>query len=161
MTDKQDRMSAGEHILRVEQIVPCPRTEVFAFFAEARNLERITPASLRFVIESPLPITMARGTIIDYHLRLFIFPFKWKTRITAWEPNVRFVDEQVDGPYREWVHTHSFSDVDGGTLVRDVVKYRLPLFPLGEVAYPLVRRQLEKIFDYRRERIREMLGGTL
>lgn len=148
-----------DHILSTEQFVPRPRQEVFDFFADAENLERITPSALRFEIASPLPIAMAEGTLIDYRLRLFGVPFKWKTRITTWEPGVRFVDEQLKGPYAKWVHTHSFRDAEGGTVVSDHVRYQLPFYPVGQMAYPIVRRQLKAIFDFRSRRIRELVVG--
>jgi ligand-binding SRPBCC domain-containing protein len=150
-------MAPGDHTLRTELLVPRPRAEVFAFFAAAENLERITPPELRFRIVTPLPIAMAVGTLIDYELRLFGVPFGWRTRIAGWEAGRGFVDEQLRGPYARWVHTHGFRDADGGTLVTDEVRYRLPLFPAGEVAHPLVRRQLRRIFAYRARRVRELL----
>jgi ligand-binding SRPBCC domain-containing protein len=153
-------LPSGEHVLRTETLVPRPRTEVFDFFAAAENLERITPPELNFRILTPLPIRMGSGALIEYRLRLFAFPFRWRTRISHWDPGVAFVDEQLTGPYAKWVHTHRFQDAAGGTLVTDEVKYRLPLFPVGEVAYPLVRFQLERIFGYRARRLGELMGGT-
>src|SRR5690606_28320569 len=137
-------MPAGEHILRTETFVPRPRAEVFEFFGDANNLERITPPELRFEVRTPGPIAMGRGTIIEYRLGRFGIPFRWLTLISTWEEGEVFVDEQVTGPYATWIHRHSFRDVEGGTLVTDEVRYRLPLFPLGEIAYPLVRRQLRR-----------------
>lgn len=151
-------MSLGDHVLTTETLVQRPREEVYAFFSDAGNLQRITPPELDFAIRTPLPIRMGQGTLIEYELRLFRIPFPWTTLISLWEPGDRFVDEQVKGPYARWVHTHTFADAPGGTRVTDRVDYRLPLFPAGEVAYPLVRRQLRRIFEYRRERLREILG---
>lgn len=149
------------HALERSQHVPRPRAEVFAFFSDARNLEEITPAFLRFRIETAGDIPMAPGTIIDYRLALFGLPFRWRTRIDAFEPLVRFVDTQVRGPYRRWEHTHAFADAPGGgTLVTDRVVYELPLGRLGDVAHSLlVRRALARIFDFRRERIAALLTG--
>jgi ligand-binding SRPBCC domain-containing protein len=153
-------MPFREHLLRTEIFIPRPREEVFAFFAAAENLEQITPAELNFRIVSKLPVPMAAGALIDYRLRLFGIPFGWQTVISHWEPGVCFVDEQLRGPYAKWVHAHTFEEVDGGTLVTDVVEYCLPLFPLGQLAYPLVRLQLRRIFAYRARRLSELLGGS-
>ncbi len=151
-------MQTGDHVFAASTFVPKPREEVFAFFSDAANLEEITPPQLRFRITTPVPVAMAPGTLIDYRLSLLGIPFGWITRITAWEPGVCFVDEQLKGPYSKWQHTHSFRDRDGGTEVNDSVVYRLPLFPLGEIALPVIRLQLRYIFGYRTKRIAKLLG---
>jgi ligand-binding SRPBCC domain-containing protein len=147
------------HVLERSQLVPRPRADVFALFADARNLEALTPAFLRFAIETEGDIPMAPGTLIEYRLSLFGIPFRWRTRIDAFEPGVRFVDTQLRGPYRLWEHTHGFEDAPGGaTRVTDRVVYELPFGPLGDVAHALlVRRALGRIFDFRRERIEALL----
>ena len=139
------------HVLRREQRLPGTPEEVFPFFADAGNLEAITPPLLRFHIVSPPPIEMRVGTVIEYRLRLHGLRVAWLTRIEEWEPGVRFVDVQLSGPYRLWHHAHEFApDGAGGTLMRDTVHYALPLGPLGEVARRLfVARDLEAIFDHR------------
>ncbi len=139
--------------------LPLPRPEVFAFFAEAENLEAITPPELKFrVTESP-PEGIRQGAFIRYRLRLFGVPFGWLTEISRWEPDRVFVDEQRKGPYTVWHHTHTFTDEDGGTRIDDEVRWRLPLAPLGEVAYPLVKWQLDRIFAYRQQAIRRIMLG--
>lgn len=149
----------AEHRLRDRLILPLPRPQVFAFFADAANLGRITPAELNFAILTPLPILMRPGTLIDYRLKLHGIPFHWQSEITVWDPPNCFVDEQRRGPYRQWVHRHTFTDtVDGGTLIEDEVLYRLPLAPFGEAVHPLLRQQLEGIFAYRRETVARLLG---
>jgi len=135
-----------------------PLDEVFAFFADAGNLERITPPELRFRILTPLPIEMRSGARIDYRLSLYGVPFRWRTEIAVWEPPHCFVDVQLSGPYREWVHTHRFVADGEGTRMEDEVRYVLPLGRLGLAGLPLVRRQLDRIFDFREARIRELLG---
>jgi ligand-binding SRPBCC domain-containing protein len=144
------------HWLERETIVPRPRTEVFAFFSDAANLERITPPFLRFRITTPQPLDIREGTLIDYRLSLFGIPFGWRTLIEEYEPEERFVDRQLKGPYRLWRHTHEFSDVPGGTRMVDRVEYAIPLGPLGGLARALfVRRMLDRIFDFRAKTINE------
>lgn len=136
------------------QVIPRPRSEVFAFFADAHNLERITPPFLRFEVLTPAPIPMKTGTLIDYALRLYGWPVRWKTRIEQFEPVSRFIDLQLAGPYRYWHHLHEFEEVEEGTRMVDVVDYELPYGFLGNLVRNLfVRRVLERIFDYRRQAI--------
>jgi len=141
----------GHHTLRREQRLPGTPDEVFPFFADAGNLEAITPPWLGFSIVTPRPIPMHAGTIIEYRLKLHGVPLRWLTQIEAWEPGVRFVDRQLRGPYALWHHTHEFEPVPGGgTLMRDTVRYALPLGPAGALAHALfVRRDLGRIFDFR------------
>jgi ligand-binding SRPBCC domain-containing protein len=154
------RHTVTTHVLERFQLVPRPRAEVFAFFADARNLEAITPAFLHFEIVPPVPVELRTGTLIEYRLSLFGVPFRWRTRIEEWEPGRRFVDLQLRGPYALWHHTHAFEDAEGGTRMTDRVRYRLPLGPLGAVAHPVfVRGTLERIFDFRRDRVARLLGS--
>jgi ligand-binding SRPBCC domain-containing protein len=140
------------YLLEREQLIPRPRSEVFAFFADAANLERITPPSLRFRIQTPLPIAMTAGAIIDYRISLFGIGFGWRTLIEVFDPDSAFVDLQLQGPYRFWRHEHRFVDSPDGTLMRDRVEYEVPFGPLGDIVRGLfIRRQLERIFDYRRQ----------
>ena len=146
------------HVFKASQRLPLNPKEVFPFFAEAANLERLTPPELQFHIITSPSITMQVGTLIEYRLRLFGFPFKWLTRICRWNPPHEFVDEQLRGPYRLWVHTHRFWPEDDATRMEDEIHYRLPFFPLGETAYPLVSWQLRRIFAFRRQAIPRLLG---
>ena len=133
------------HVLEREQLLPHPVDRVFPFFAEARNLERITPPLLGFEVVGEEPIEMRAGAIIQYRLRLHGLWVDWLTRIDEWEPGVRFVDQQLAGPYRLWHHTHTFEQRGDSTLMRDTVRYAPPMWPLGELAMPLVRRDLRRI----------------
>jgi ligand-binding SRPBCC domain-containing protein len=164
MHDETTRIRHGtvrkeDWFLETETFLPAKIDEVFAFFANAENLERITPPELAFQILTPTPILMQEGTVIDYRLRLFGVPFGWRTRITRWRPNDRFIDEQIRGPYARWTHVHSFSASSDGTHMRDRVEYRLPFQPAGRIALPLVRRQLDRIFRYRASAIQQLLGS--
>jgi len=140
------------------QHIPRGWEEVFAFFAEAHNLEHLTPAFLRFRIVTPLPILMQAGTLIDYQLQLFGVPLRWRTRIETFEPPQRFTDVQLHGPYRLWHHTHEFRQVPGGTCMVDRVDYALPLAMLGTLAHLVfVRRTLRQIFAYRAQQLALLL----
>ena len=132
---------------KTELWLPLPPEAVFAFFGNAANLDAITPPWLNFRILTPPPIAMREGTLIDYRLRLHGLPLRWRTRIRVWQPPHRFVDEQLRGPYRQWIHTHAFEPRDGGTLARDAVQYAVPF---DFIAHPLfVRRDIERIFEFR------------
>ena len=150
------------HILQRELWVPCPRDRVFEFFADAHNLERITPPWLNFHVVTPGKILMKDGALIDYKLRIRGLPARWRTRIEAWNPPFAFVDTQLKGPYSLWHHTHTFEERDGGTLMRDKVEYQLPFGPLGDVVNALlVRRDVETIFKYRNRLIPTLLKTAL
>jgi ligand-binding SRPBCC domain-containing protein len=140
--------------------LPRSREEVFAFFADAMNLERITPSFLKFRVRTAAPIAMGAGTVIDYRIGMRGLPMTWRSEITTWDPPQRFVDTQLKGPYREWVHTHSFEEQDGGTTVRDHVRYRLPgpAFAGALVNRWLVASDLKRIFEYRHEALVKAFG---
>lgn len=136
--------------------LPRPLSEVFPFFAEARNLEALTPPWLRFDVLAPEPVQMAAGVTIDYRLRLRGLPIRWQSEITTWDPPSLFVDEQRRGPYRLWIHQHRFSETGGKTLAEDSVQYAVPGGWLADTL--VVRRDLRGIFEYRRERMRQIFG---
>jgi ligand-binding SRPBCC domain-containing protein len=131
--------------------LPQPRDKVFPFFSDAQNLDLITPPWLNFRSVTPGPIEMHLGTTIDYKLRIHGFPARWRSQITAWDPPIRFLDEQRRGPYRLWIHEHTFAERDGGTLVCDRVQYAVPF---DWLVHTLVRRDVERIFRYRTEMLR-------
>jgi ligand-binding SRPBCC domain-containing protein len=150
-------------LLQASLFLPLPREQVFTFFADASNLARITPPAMGFQIVTPGPIEMHAGTEIDYRIRVFGLPMRWRSLISRWEPCDVFVDEQLIGPYKSWVHTHRFRDCDDargkGTQIDDEVRYELPFGPLGAAGHFVVRRQLDGIFRYRREAIERILLG--
>jgi ligand-binding SRPBCC domain-containing protein len=145
-------------VLERTQLIPAPIEAVFAPFAEAANLQAITPPWLHFRISSALPIEMKTGARIVYWLRLHGIPVRWRTRIVAWDPPHRFVDVQTSGPFTLWCHTHTFEEVAGGTLARDRVEYRIGFGVFGRLAHRLlVRHDLDRIFAYRQEAILDLI----
>jgi ligand-binding SRPBCC domain-containing protein len=147
-------------LLKREQWLSAPIEEVFGFFSDAANLETLTPPWLRFRIVTPTPIEMRPGARIEYRIDWRVVPIRWLTEIVEWSPPRRFVDVEVRGPYKLWHHTHTFASVDNGTLVADIVRYALPLGLLGSLAHRLaVRRDVERVFDYRAERIAALFGS--
>ena len=137
--------------------LPWQLDEVFEFFSDASNLEVLTPPWLKFSVVTPRPIEMRPGTLIDYRLRFRGFPLRWRSEITVWDPPHRFADVQVKGPYRQWIHEHSFEEKDGGTLAGDRVQYAVWGGALAN--WLVVRRDVERIFDYRRETLAAMFGS--
>lgn len=143
-----------EYTLKREQLVPANIERVFAFFADAGNLDAITPPWLAFRVITPLPLEMRSGALLDYRIRWKGVPIRWRTRIEEWTPMQRFIDTQIRGPYALWHHTHTFEPRSGGTLMTDIVRYGLRFGPLGTLAHRwIVRRDVEAIFDYRFQRI--------
>lgn len=139
--------------------VPARLAAVFPFFADPVNLDLLTPPWLRFRIVTPAPIAMAVGTLIDYRLSLHGIPIRWRTEITVFEPPYRFVDRQVRGPYREWIHEHAFEEIGGQTIIIDNVHYAVPG---GRIVHRLfVKRDLQKIFDFRQQRILERFPAPI
>ena len=141
-----------------ELILPVPLDRVFAFFAAAKNLEKLTPPWLRFEVLTEGPITMAPGTLIDYRIHWRGIPLRWRTEIEVWEPPHRFVDRQIRGPYRLWRHEHLFVEQENGTSIIDRVEYA----PLGgAIAQRLVvARDVKRIFAYRHEVLRRDFGTS-
>ena len=134
-----------------------PLDEVFAFFAKPENLALITPSSLNFHILTPEPIDMAVGTLIDYTIKIMGMRVFWRTLITRFDPPYEFVDEQLEGPYKMWHHRHSFRTIDSGTLIEDNVTYALPFSFIGDIVHGIyVRRNLDRIFDFRATAISEI-----
>lgn len=142
------------YLYHKETWLPRPLEDVFPFFADAANLQAITPPWLSFRALTPGEIAMRPGTLIDYTLRVHGVPIRWQSQITVWEPPWRFVDEQRRGPYRLWIHEHCFLEKDGGTLAVDEVRYA---FPGGALVNALfVARDIEKIFEFRTKTLKEL-----
>lgn len=158
----RNRLVPKVHVLERRQRIELPIERAFEFYGDARNLEAITPPWLGFEVTTPAPIEMGEGTLIEYRLKLHGVPIRWRTRIEAWEPPHRFVDVQVSGPYALWEHIHTFEpEGEEAVVIGDRVRYAVPLGPLGKIAdRVLVRRDVERIFDYRREAVAREMGGA-
>jgi ligand-binding SRPBCC domain-containing protein len=148
----------AEHILTRKLTLGLPRKEVFDFFADAGNLERITPPELNFHIITPQPIDIKQDALIDYRLKLRGLHLTWRTIISLWNPPFEFVDKALKSPYKQWIHRHTFTELETNkTLIGDEVRYRLPVEPFGDLAHWFVRRELDYIFDYRQKTVGEIL----
>jgi len=151
----------AEHILTRKLTLNLPIEKVFNFFADAGNLERITPSELNFRIVTAQPIDIKKGTLIDYQLKLRGLSVKWQTIISEWNQPHVFVDTALKSPYKQWIHRHTFTELSKNqTLIEDEVRYRLPLAPLGNLAFWFVRRELNYIFDFRQKAVLEILIKT-
>lgn len=147
------------HEIEREQWLRRERAEIFRFFADPRNLERVTPPDLKLRVVRVSSKELGEGTLIDYSLRLYGLPARWQSRIEEWKPVERFVDTQRRGPYALWRHVHEFEPHEGGTIVRDRVRYRLPFGALGDlVAGGRVGRELRRIFDHRRVQLMSLFA---
>jgi len=146
------------HWLRKTIWLPQPPAEVFIFFSNPGNLDRLTPAWLNFKILTPATSKIKQGTLLDYRLRIRGIPVRWQSEIAVWEPPRRFVDRQTKGPYSMWTHEHTFEGRDNGTLVGDNVEYAVPGGAI--VQKFLVAPDIERIFDYRHKILDELFNPT-
>jgi ligand-binding SRPBCC domain-containing protein len=148
----------AEYILTRTLTLELPIEEVFEFFSNAANLERITPPELNFRITTPQPFTIEQDTLIDYKLKLRGLPITWQTIISEWNPPYAFTDMALKSPYKQWIHRHTFTENEkDGTDITDEVRYRLPLEPVGDLFHWYVRRELNYIFDFRQKSVTQIL----
>ena len=148
------------HLLERSQRVEVPVERAFSFYADGANLGPLTPPWLHFRLLNRQPLTLEAGALLDYRLRLHGVPSRWQTRIEIWEPPHRFFDTQARGPYALWEHSHEFESAgEDAAVIHDRVRYAVPLGPIGALAHRLfVRRDLERIFDYRRDRTAALIA---
>ena len=146
------------HCFETELWLPVTPGTLFPFFADARNLETITPTWLNFQVLTPGEIPMRTGALIDYQLRIHGLPVRWRTEIIGWNPPFGFTDEQRRGPYRLWRHTHTFTEKDGGTLCHDRVEYAVPGGAL--INWLFVRRDVKTIFSYRAQALKKRFSAS-
>lgn len=146
-----------EELILVTQDLPRPRAEVFAFFANPANLQRLTPPWLNFQVLTPEPLPRGENAVFEYRLTVRGLPIRWKTLIEAYEDGSRFVDRQIAGPYALWHHTHIFEDLPGGgTRITDRVRYRVGWGFLGRLATAfIVRKDIKQVFEFRRKTLAE------
>ena len=148
----------ADHVLEARLWLARPRPEVFAFFADPRNLLRLTPPRVGLRLRTDCS-TLAAGAVLDFRVRWLGVPLRWRSYVREYDPPYRFVDVQVRGPWARWEHRHLFLEDGGGTWVEDRVTYRLPLGPLGRLAHhALVERQLRALWAYRQARLGELVG---
>ncbi|HVK61906.1 MAG TPA: TIGR01777 family oxidoreductase [Bdellovibrionales bacterium] len=150
----------GRFEYRAEVWLPKPADEIFPFFSSEKNLELITPSFVGFKVLGMSDSEIRQGTMIDYKLKIHGVPLRWKTKIDEWEPNKRFVDSQLQGPYKEWIHQHEFIPLAGGVLMRDTVLFKLPFGAAGRlIGGWKVTGDVNEIFKFRRKVIAERFGA--
>ncbi len=148
----------AQHILTRDLTLDLPIDQVFEFFSNAGNLEKITPPELNFQITTPQPFDIKKDTLIDYKLKLRGIPISWQTIISEWDPPYSFTDTALKSPYKQWIHRHTFTtNKNGGTDMKDEVRYRLPFEPFGDLMHWYVKGELEYIFDFRQKSVEEIL----
>lgn len=160
VTARREQAGVKTWRLQCKLWVPHTPEQVFPFFADASNLQRLTPPWLSFRIDTPPPIVMQVGALIDYRITLRGLPLRWRTRIARWEPNEAFADEQLIGPYSVWHHTHTFTPQDGGTVLGDDVVMRPRGGPLAPLVMRCVRSDVARIFTHRAKVMAEVFGGS-
>lgn len=148
------------HKLVTEQWVPQPIDRVFERYSNPKNLEDLTPDFLHFKVTKVSHPKIQEGTVLDYQLKLHGIPMRWQSRITDWVPGKRFADLQTRGPYAFWHHIHEFYEDRGGTVIRDIVAYKLPGWVPGDIlAHAYVKKDLEKIFMFRRQQTEKIFAS--
>ena len=148
------------YTLNKEQVIYKNISDVFDFFSKPENLSIITPPKMNFNILTPSPIKMKKGALIDYTINIMFISMRWRTLITKYDPPYLFIDEQIKGPYSKWHHTHTFTKInENETLIKDTVLYSVPLGFIGRVVHWIyIKRDLKKIFSYRKKRIQEIFS---
>ena len=149
----------SQFYFRTEQYLPAGIGKAWKFFSSAKNLARITPPELDFrIISAPGDQEIHEGMIIDYLVKpLAGWPVRWRTEIEKVQKPVLFIDRQVAGPYRTWVHRHEFIQKQHGLLMKDEVLYELPFGWIGDLVHRLlVRKRIEGIFEYRRQMLEKI-----
>jgi ligand-binding SRPBCC domain-containing protein len=158
------KINANTYQLSTSQIIRLPREQAFTFFQDPRNLSEITPDWLDFrMLDFDAGAQVYEGAEYNYTIKWlpWLWRTKWKSRIIQYRPPETFTDIQVDGPYSTWAHLHEFEEISEGTRMKDIVTYRLPFGPIGQLAhYTLIKNQLEKIFSYRAISISEWAAGN-
>ena len=141
--------------LKFEQKIDLPVSDVFDFFSKPENLSLITPSRLKFDIITPTPLEMKDGQLIDYSLKImYVIKLHWRTLITHFEKPVKFIDQQIKGPYSLWHHTHKFKKIDGGTLIIDELRYAIPFGFIGRLIHFLyIKHDIKSIFEYRHKNL--------
>ena len=156
LTDLIGNKRFTDNYFSSKQFIPIERSQVFSFFSKAENLEILTPPWLNFHIVGKTSSKIEKGTYITYKLKIHGVPVKWKTLIKEWNPDTSFVDFQLKGPYRKWHHLHTFEEVFGGTLISDDVTFEIPGGIFGKLLLPVIRKDVQEIFNYRQKRIKEL-----
>lgn len=142
--------------IRESQFLSKNNAEVVSFFKDAKNLSKITPKELSFEVINHKDSPITDGSKLTYRFKKYGIPFTWTSLIKNSKENGTFTDVQISGPYKKWVHEHSFYQLKNGTLIVDQVHYQMPFGILGKALMPLVHKDIKNIFKFRKKALHDI-----
>ncbi|MEZ5305957.1 MAG: SRPBCC family protein [Pyrinomonadaceae bacterium] len=143
-----------------ESFIKAKPEVVFGFHELPDAFERLVPPWENVRIIQKAEISKIGSKAILEQTLFGLFRQKWVAEHTVYEPPHLFVDVQVSGPFKVWMHHHRFVEFEGGTFLRDEIEFDPGFSIIGELgAKLLILPKIEKMFAYRHEVTREWCEG--